>query len=387
MQLQEPLLIAIDHYLTGQATEEETRVVNEWYHSFDEEEVEVPESVTVLKEQVRQRLFSRLAQTLQLGEAVPDESHSIPRSPGRSPVLWWAAAIILLALGGGYWWYMRPVVQPLTREVVSDDITPGSNRAMLTLGNGQKIVLDSTAQDTVLTEGAAIVANAGGRLAYNAGSGPDAAIIYNTLTTPRGGQYQLTLPDGTRVWLNAASTLTYPTAFTGKERTVRLTGEGYFEVAHDGLHPFTVTTRGTMIQVLGTHFNINAYEDEAAIETTLLEGLVMVHQKDHARQIHPGQQAAVMAGDSNIQVNKVDTEAVMAWKNGLFNFNQAGLAEIMRQLSRWYNVTVVYDGGKVPQLKFGGEIGRDLNLSQVLMGLQQAHVHFKVTGRTLQVLP
>jgi transmembrane sensor len=377
----ERLYLLAEKWVDGTISNEEKQEFADWYNQFTDEVLEMDDESAL--NSVKNVLFEQVKKRIRA-----DESPAQPRQL-RPWLRYAAAAALLFAIAGGAYLYLRQKTGsgPVAMIPAQHDIIPGSNKAVLTLGNGQKVILDSAAQDTVLREGAAIVANANGRLAYNTGNSSGPEIVYNTLSTPRGGQYQLILPDGTRVWLNAASTLVYPTTFGGKERAVQLKGEGYFEVAHDAARPFMVASNGVTVEVLGTHFDINAYNDDDVTRTTLLEGSVMIHLKDQARQIYPGQQAKLTTGSNNINISKVDTEAVMAWKNGLFDFNQAGLAQIMRQLSRWYDVTVVYDGGKVPQLKFGGEIGRDLNLSQVLAVLEQAHVHFKIEGRTLRVLP
>jgi ferric-dicitrate binding protein FerR (iron transport regulator) len=206
------------------------------------------------------------------------------------------------------------------------------------------------------------------------------------MSTPRGGQYALKLPDGTQVWLNSASSITYPTAFTGNERTVSITGEAYFEVMNDKSKPFHVMVNDMDVLVLGTHFNINSYQEERAVRTTLLEGSVKISQGASTGVIlTPGQQAKVEQQQIKV-INGADLEQVMAWKNGLFNFNKLSLEEIIRQLSRWYDVDVVYQGTIAPK-KFGGEIERDLNLLEVLDVLKEAGVHFSIEGKRLIVMP
>jgi ferric-dicitrate binding protein FerR (iron transport regulator) len=222
---------------------------------------------------------------------------------------------------------------------------------------------------------------------YNAGNG-DALVSYNTLRTPRGGQFRLTLPDGTGVWLNAASSITYPTAFNGAARNVTVTGEVYFEVAQIPNKPFMVKVNDhTAIQVLGTQFNISAYADEATVNTTLLQGSIKVTAGSNALVLQPGQQAQTTDGGALQVLDHADTDQAIAWKNGSFNFNGKGLPEVMRQLSRWYDIEVVFSG-KVPVRKFGGEIQRSLPLSEVLEILQQMDVKFKIKDeKTLIVLP
>jgi transmembrane sensor len=285
------------------------------------------------------------------------------------------------------------------------DALPGKNGAILTLADGSKLLLDSLGNGVVTTQGKTTVLIRNGQLVYNA-SAKQNEVLYNTMTTPKGRQYQLVLPDGSQVWLNAASSITYPTVFAGKDRTVTITGEAYFEVAKDKSKPFHVKVNEIEVEVLGTHFNINSYADEAGIKTTLLEGSVKVisgattavaassdrqHKSsgtDDFRQsivIKPGQQAIANSQQLSV-VNDADIDQVMAWKNGMFNFSKVSLQEVMRQISRWYDVEIEYQGTIQPK-KFGGEIQRDLNLSEVLDGLKETGIHFRIEGKKLIVLP
>lgn len=303
---------------------------------------------------------------------------------------WWtyvAAAIIIAALGIGLYQYthQKPVQPAVATIPPKNDALPGGNKAILKLANGRNIVLDSAANGSLAVQGNAnVVKLANGRLAYQNRQNAQREPVYNTVSTPRGGQYNLTLSDGTQVWLNAASSITFPTDFTGDRREVTVTGEAYFEVAGNNTKPFHVLYDHTDIQVLGTHFNVNTYEDEAFARTTLLEGRVRVVSGGQQILLLPGQQAA-QAADGQLSKNtKVDLEQVMAWKNGLFNFDGADLQQVLRQLGRWYDVDVVYEGN-VPERRFGGEIPRDLNLSQVLKVLQKVEVKFRIDGKKLIV--
>ena len=316
-----------------------------------------------------------------------------------SPIRRWvrramtAAAVVLLLVGLFRLWRTYRTDQAATAPVVI--VPPGGNKAVLTLAGGQKIILDSAAAGILAEQGNTHVQKLGdGKLAYEAGTqrGAAAAPLYNTLTTPRGGQYQLTLPDGTKVWLNAASSLTYPTAFTGNSRTVEMTGEAYFEVVHDKKHPFTVKVGGQTIEDIGTQFNVNAYTDEPAQVTTLLEGAVKVD----GHLLQPGEKATVTGGSAPgatgtgggvIDVSKGDPDQAVAWKNGLFDFTDAGLQTVMRQLSRWYNVDVTYEGN-IPPRQFTGMIGRSLTLDQVLKGLKKEEIHYQIEeGNKLIITP
>jgi ferric-dicitrate binding protein FerR (iron transport regulator) len=308
---------------------------------------------------------------------------------------WWVAASVLFLLGAGaYLWLAghRKSNQGLANssKPAQNDVRPGGNKAILTLADGQKIVLDSAANGMLAQQGGATITKlSNGQLAYHINKTGFTGVLYNTMSTPRGGQYTLILPDGTGVWLNAASSITYPTTFTGSSREVVISGEAYFEVAQESARPFRVKVNDMAVEVLGTHFNINSYADEASIQTTLLEGSVKVVKRVPGREalaavLKPGQQVQVTAQMK--VVNHADVDQVMAWKNGLFSFDKLTLQEVLRQLSRWYDVEVVYQGAITPK-KFVGEIGRDLNLSEVLDGLKATGVHFSVEGRKLIVMP
>ena len=313
-----------------------------------------------------------------------------PAAPARIHVIkrlgWVAAAVFIIGLGGAIWLlrYSKTAPSPPTMATaIPADILPGSNKAVLTLANGQRLILDSTVNGALAQQGKVnIIKTREGRLEYH---GEDEAILYNTLSTPRGGQYQLRLPDGTQVWLDAASSISYPTFFIGKNRKVRITGQVYFEVARDKARPFHVNANNMDVEVLGTHFNINAYSDEASINTTLLEGSVKVNAGNaNTIVLRPGQQAQV--GNQLKVAENANLDQVMAWKNGLFNFEGADIKTVMRELGRWYDVEIVYKG-EVPPRKFGGEVSRQLTLSQVLRLLQKVGINYTIEGKKLIVLP
>lgn len=327
-------------------------------------------------------MADRQLETMEIAKDLPavDWEHmyrTILPKPKKKPVRMFtriaAAACFLLACIG-IWMITnqrnRQAVKPAVAEKV---IPPGYNKAILTLGDGSTIGLDSAHTGELARQGNVAVINAGnGSLTYDdAAKTGEAKVLYNTLTTPRGGQYQLTLPDGTKVWLNAASSITYPTAFTGNDRVVQMTGEAYFEVVHNNNKPFRVKTAQHTIEDIGTHFNVNAYTDEPAQVTTLLEGAVKIG--DYT--LKPGQQATETAG--HIIVGKGDPAKAVAWKNGFFYFSDASLQLVMRQLSRWYNVEVVFEGD-IRERQFNGMIGRTLTLSQVLRGLSREGVHYRI---------
>ena len=264
---------------------------------------------------------------------------------------------------------------------------PGSNKATLTLADGSTIILENAANGTVTQQGnSKIVKSAQGQLAYNLLNEKTTEVLFNSITTSRGGQYQVILSDGSKVWLNAASSLRFPAGFTGNERKVELVGEAYFEVVKNASMPFKVIAGKGEVEVLGTHFNVNAYHDEETAHTTLLEGSVKVTGlvTGNSHIINPGEQAQV-DGKGQIRINKnADTEQATAWKNGTFNFSNADLEMVLRQLSRWYDVDIRFEGA-VPQRKFAGEIQRDLKLPQVLKLLEKNNVFCKLEGKTLIV--
>lgn len=304
----------------------------------------------------------------------------------------YAAALILLT---GAWFLFRTTkkarVLPAPAVAITD-VAPGSNKATLILADGSSITLDSANMGRLANQGGTkIVKTANGKIEYDQGGPAAGEVFLNTMRVPRGGQYQLTLPDGTKVWLNAASSISYPTAFVGKERTVSVGGEVYFEVAKKANMPFRVKVGDrTTILVLGTSFNINAYDDEADMRTTLLEGSVRIQQQQRSRDLAPGQQAVTSAigspaGNTIRVVENVDVDKVMAWKNGYFNFESVRFEEVMRQLQRWYGIDVVYPNG-IPDIPLGGEISRNLKLSDLLKGLEGAGVKFRLEkGRRLVV--
>ena len=326
------------------------------------------------------------------------------RTPKQAQVIewkrWWAAAAILvLVLTGGYFYFTgRPAITPVAISTGHDVNAPANSRAMITLGNGTQVYLDSVASGQLARQGnTRLVKLPGGQVAYQSDENSiNTAVMYNTLTNPLGSKViSLTLSDGTQVWLNTGSSLKYPTAFTGNERQVEITGEAYFEITHHAAMPFSVKKGDATVQVLGTHFNIKAYEDESAIRVTLLEGSVKVMKGNAGELLKPGEQAIIRnalnepADHSTTGISKgidVDLDAVMAWKNGLFSFNHTDLPTVMRALGRCYNVDIVYEG-KIPNLKFGGEITRNSNASQVLKILEESNVHCRIEGRKIIVMP
>ena len=369
----------IDRYIEGKATAAEKQLVEDYLRHLEEE------NSVQLSPEHEEALGKLMADNLKKYITVDVKTRT---GGGVRSILRWsaaAAAVVALLVVGDYafnrWKDHR--AQP---GIARQDIQPGGNKAVLTLADGRVITLDSAQNGTLAVQGAAQVQKVrNGQLAYHTTeNGGAAAATYNTISTPRGGEYQVVLPDGTKVWLDAASSLRFPTAFGGGERSVELTGQAYFEVVQDR-SVFHVKAGQADIAVLGTHFNVNAYKDESGIRTTLLEGAVRVDDAGQSRVLSPGDQASCTGVTIQVAPN-VDVAAVVAWKNGLFQFSHTDLQSVMRQLMRWYNVDVVYEGA-APVQSFDGKLQRDLSLSQVLSILEKSQVHFRIDGRRIIVQP
>jgi transmembrane sensor len=312
---------------------------------------------------------------------------------------WWrpaiAAASVIIFLTGISYFFLKPgnekiVAKNTTAPVkLINDVKPGGSKAILTLSDGSEIVLDSAASGVLANQGNTRISKLpGGQISYNTNGLAVSEVLYNKMTTPVGGLYQLLLPDGSKVWLNSSSSIRYPTRFAGKERAVEITGEAYFEVAKNAAMPFTVKINdNASVQVLGTHFNINAYSDEAEIKTTLLEGAVKISQGTSSSLLKPGQQARVNKTGSVKVIADADTEEAVAWKNGNFQFNSTDIVTVLRQASRWYDIEIVYAGNKIPDDKFTGKLPRAVNLSSLLKWMQWSDVHFKLEGKKLIIQP
>jgi transmembrane sensor len=352
------------------------------------------------------------------GSEMPERSISMPRRK------WWnyasAAAVLILLFGAGsYFLFFRKErkesAQSATQELrFKNDVPPGHQGAVLTLSNGQKIVLDNAGNGLVASDKGMRVIKKDGQINY-AGRTGETETVYNHITTPKGRQWQLTLSDGTQVWLNAASSISYPLVFTGKERKVEITGEAYFEVAKNAAMPFKVKIlplsgdslsgerdspfggqgagEGGEVEVLGTHFDINAYGDENTIRTTLLEGSVKVSANNRSSGqlsdsqpsvvLMPGQQAQIGRSGVLKVIRDADMEETIAWKNGRFLFN-ADIGTIMRQIAKWYDVEVVYkDRIEDP---YSMDISRNVPVSQLLKYMElSGGVHFEIEGKKVTV--
>ena len=300
----------------------------------------------------------------------------------RRPVYWLAAAAMLVIAGAGllYTFRQERPAAPMQIVSVNSKVQPGYNQATLVLADGTTVPLDSAGNRQIRRN----IRQSNGQLHYTAGNH---ASQINTLVTPKGGRFSITLPDGSKVWLNSASSLRYPTAFTGQQRVVELKGQGYFEIAQAPSKPFVVKVNDMEVQVLGTRFDVMAYEDEKAVNTTLLSGAVRVKNAAVAQTLRPGQQAVLEGGRTHIAVQQADTAKAIAWKNGLFLFDNMDLETILREISRWYNVEVVYHVKPSAEL-YGGAISRSMSLEAVLHMLEGSGFnHLQLEGRKITVLP
>ncbi|MBK7223484.1 MAG: FecR domain-containing protein [Saprospiraceae bacterium] len=302
-----------------------------------------------------------------------------------------AASVLALAMFTGWYYFMKPAStadqQALAPVRHERDLNPGGNKALLTLADGSTIILDNAPTGKLTEQGKTQILKLGdGQLAYT----PTAAsgeVLYNTVATPRGGQFQLSLADGTRVWLNSSSSIRFPAAFAGKERKVEITGEAYFEVAKNTAQPFRVDAGGKfVVEVMGTQFNVNAYSDESESRTTLLEGKVRISTPEGKEvSLEPNQQARI-AGNRLRVAESVDTDEAVAWKTGWFMFDRTDLPGIMRQISRWYDVDVEFEG-KIDPRSFSGIVNRNNKVSEVLKIMENAGVRFRIEKDRIVVIP
>lgn len=333
-------------------------------------------------------IFSATSQPA--GQEEPDETRTRPMWIFKLA----AASIALLLMYGGYKFFnvQKAAAPPVAlSSVYGGDVPAGGNKASLTLSDGHTYDLSTITEVNLSGQPGTRIDKSKGEISYGQSSDGDAAIAFNVLKTPLGGQYKIVLPDGSRAWLNAGSSLKYPTAFSGMNRNVEMTGEVYFEIEPDKKRPFQVRVtdrqgKDMEITVLGTHFNISSYGDEPTMQTTLLEGSVLVKKAEVTKVLTPGQQARVATGESvpDIAVKTVDTESVVAWKEGRFEFN-GNIREIMRQISRWYDLDVKYEGN-VERKSFAGTISRKNNVSEVLKMLElTGGIQFRIEDRRITV--
>ncbi|MFA5816443.1 MAG: FecR domain-containing protein [Bacteroidales bacterium] len=338
--------------------------------------------------------FRQLMNAIKEKESLTSSDDTSTETTGRRRISFpsWlavAASLAILIVCGSLWIIHATgpgrKIEGVVAQSVVNDIEPGGNKAVLTLGDGSIIVLDSARNGLLATQSSTnVVKLEDGRLAYSSSSNKPAEVVYNTITTPRGGEYQIMLPDSSKVWLNSQSSIRFPVSFTGGERHVEITGEAYFEVVKYNKMSFTVSVNEMTIKVLGTRFNIRAYRDENVTETTLVEGSVQVARGEARAILNPGQQASLDSTGQISVVNNVDINQVLAWKNGLFLFNSADIVTIMNQISRWYNVDIDYEGD-LPNELFSGIVSRNSNISKVLIILEQAGIKFTFEDDKIKV--
>lgn len=363
----------IKGYNEGTLSPEQKAMMESWYIN------QAANSKAELDEEKENEIIELLRATLPLKYPKPSR-------------MWWpriaAAASIILCLGTAYYFYQKTDVTPSV-SYAKNNILPGGNKAYLTLADGKRITLTNAKNGTLAQQpGVNITKTSDGELIYSINDLKpeiEAAKNYNTIETPVGGQYQVVLPDGTKVWLNAASSLKFPPTFARLvNRKVDLRGEAYFEVAKNKQQPFIVKTVEQEVEVLGTHFNINTYKDEQGVKTTLLEGSVKIHNDVESKILKPGEQSTLT--NQRFMVKTIDVEEAIAWKKGYFYFNNENIESIMRKLSRWYNVEVQYEG-KIPNEGFYGTVSQTKNISQVLSILEKTKgVHFRIEGRRITVM-
>ncbi|AMQ01839.1 FecR protein [Pedobacter cryoconitis] len=365
----------LDKISSGNYNPEEEAIAKLWLHQLHQHD-EAGLSEQELHE-VSDQMWSSLER---------NKKQSLPHKYRKSVVYMAAAASLALIISVGlYFNQQRPLAKSIQPEAYTNDIPAGSNKAYLTLANGKKLALTSSANGTLAEEaGIKITKTADGQLVYTvANQGGKKAAGYNSIETPRGGQYQLNLPDGTKIWLNSASSLKYPVSFAAlKERRVELSGEAYFEVAKDKIHPFIVKSGRQQIQVLGTHFDVNAYPDEQLIKTTLLEGSVKLNEQV---VLKPGEQS-LLTGEK-FSVKEVNVNDAIDWKNGEFVFTNESLTSILKKVSRWYDVEIKYIHNPVNMPTFTGSVSRSENISGVLKMLEEtSNVRFSIEGRQINVI-
>lgn len=373
----ESIIHLVDRYLSGTASEAESGLVESFLNELSNGPVRQlsPEEEAAKERVLLNRIYSKI--------------HGRKKAILVSmPKVWKAsiaaAAVLIIAVSVWLLYNNKPASKP---ELAKKDIVaPGSNRAMITLADGRKIYLDSLGNGQLAVEGnVKLIKLADGQIAYQNQIGDIAKEVkYNTLSNPRGSKViDMQLSDGSHVWLNSGSSITFPVPFIGNERKVMIDGEAYLEVAHDASRPFIVAKGETEVQVLGTHFNVNAYSDEEDIKVTLLEGSVKVNKASFSAIIKPGQQARVR--DKIAVVDGVDMDGVMAWKNGLFNLSGENIQTVMRQVSRWYDAEVEYRGD-VTGIEFFGTVSRRQNVSELLRVMEKTGiVHFTVEGKKIIV--
>ncbi|MBK0382093.1 FecR family protein [Pedobacter sp. SD-b] len=373
----------LDLYSKGELSKEQAEDLDNWFHSLDYAHTNID---AIIKEAgSKSNLINQLYQDF-------ENYHHQKRANVFSLRNISIAASVLIAISFGIYFYAinkTPIIaKKELAKIQPQIIKPGGNKAILTLSNGKQIDLDDQVKGELIQQkGIKITKTKDGQLLYQTVASNSAEDIgTNTIYTPRGGQYQVILEDGTHVWLNAASTLKYPTKFTGNKREVELSGEAYFEVAHNANAPFRVKTKDQTLTVLGTHFNVNSYDDEDFVKTTLLQGSVKVVsvKNNQSKMLTPGQQSVLENNQLNVKL--ADVKNVIAWKNGYFRFNDEDIHVIMNQIARWYDVDIAYNGN-FNDMRFGGYISRDKSINEILNLMQVTKsIRFNIEGRKVIVM-
>ena len=376
------ILEILKKYQKGTISPEEEEFLNAYFNIFDHN----PDYTNKLNKEEEEKLSIRLKNNI--NQAIDQSASNYSSTAKKLNIIWLAIAATLIFITFITFYSNKTTLDNrlnTIKSTVAIDIAPGGNKAVLTLSNGSEILLTDAANGEISNKsGIKITKTRDGELVYEVvGKIENNIKDLNTIKTPRGGQYRINLPDGTKVWLNAESSLKFPVAFepTGK-RLVELTGEAYFEVAHNKDQPFIVKTSKQELEVLGTMFNINTYENESFTTTTLLEGSVKITHDDQIRVIKKGQQAKVK---DDIKVEQAQDNAI-AWKNGVISFIKADIKTIMRQVSRWYDIDVKYEG-EIPSRLFTGEVSRQANLSELIGILETSKIKFKFDNKTITVMP
>jgi transmembrane sensor len=398
----------IRKYLEGTATPEEEALLQSWYIETARDQPgisEEPDYPTIgneilqkLRAEQQQLPIPHLAQPDQSRPNQPQPDQAQPDQPqigeprAKPVIRIWprvaVAAAILLALSAGSLLVLHKKPEPAVVQTKppDNDILPAGARATLTLLDGKTIQLDSARNGTVAQQGNTTIQSHDGQLIYTPGQPAAQAPStgYNTLTATPGEHYSLVLPDGTKAWLNAGSSINYPVTFAGNERRVTVTGEVYLEIVHNPKQPFRVTVKDQTVEDLGTHLNIKAYDDDSTINTTLLEGSVHVSKGSAAATLKPGEQATIRPDDKTFRLRTIDADQAIAWKNGYFSFDRADIQTVMREMARWYDVQVIFKGA-LPKTMFKGKVYRNIKASEALKILSYFGAHFQIEGKTIIV--
>ena len=376
----------IKKFLAGTATPEEEALLDSWYTATANSQQDLA-SIPDYPKLEAEILHSIEAEHKDLREPVQRKATPLIRLWPRIAA---AVAVLIILSAGGFFILHKDPVKPIVQipTVENNIILPAGTRATLTLLDGSTITLDSADSRSVARQENADLRSLKGQLVYNANGLKETATIgkiaYNTLATKLGEHYALVLSDGTKVWLNAGSSITYPVSFTSNERKVEITGEAYFEIVHNDKQTFKIAAKDQLVEDIGTHLNIKAYDDELTANTTLVEGSVKVSKGAASAILVPGKQAIWSSDADNFQIKKVNTDQAVGWKNGYFYFDGADMKTVMRELARWYNLQVIYKG-ELPKRTFKGKAYRNINATEALRMLSYFGAHFQIEGRTVTV--